>query len=205
MINTPSTAPPKARSFPSGRLETVLSLASLCLLLGLLTNGCVSGPRGFPAREGINNLDRVHDNLYRGAQPNNLGLQALARLGIKTIINLRQPNDVWPAEAFEAHALGLTYTNVPMAGCAQPEMPQIETVLALLDSLPQPVFVHCKYGCDRTGAIVACYRIRHDHWPWRDALREAMQYGMAKGCDGMRQAIEIFANGGLDDPENHVR
>jgi protein tyrosine/serine phosphatase len=41
------------------------------------------------------------------------------------------------------------------------------------------VFVHCRRGVDRTGTIVACYRIAHDHWENRKALAEAEANGMS--------------------------
>jgi protein-tyrosine phosphatase len=48
----------------------------------------------------------------------------------------------------------------------------------LEDSSTGPVFVHCRRGADRTGAVVACYRIEHDHWKNERALAEARSLGM---------------------------
>ena len=42
-----------------------------------------------------------------------------------------------------------------------------------------PVFVHCMRGADRTGAVIAAYRIDHDHWDNYRALKEAMSLGMS--------------------------
>jgi uncharacterized protein (TIGR01244 family) len=167
-------------------------LSSLLVVL-LLVPGCATGPRGYPAREGIANFDRVNDALYRGAQPNNLGVKALARLGIKTIVNLRMAKDVWPAEEAEARAAGLLYTNVPMSGCGRPTEEQVAKVLAILRTAPAPVFVHCRLGCDRTGTVIACYRIEHDKWTSEQALREARQYGMSGWSTGMKSYIKQFA------------
>lgn len=35
------------------------------------------------------------------------------------------------------------------------------------------VFIHCRTGVDRTGMIVALYRMTHDGWSANDALAEA--------------------------------
>lgn len=62
----------------------------LLILPLLFIIGC-SSIRGFPPT--TINIDRVNIALYRGGQPNNMGIQKLKSLGIKTVINLRMPND----------------------------------------------------------------------------------------------------------------
>jgi protein tyrosine/serine phosphatase len=66
------------------------------------------------------------------------------------------------------------------------------TLLALIETLPAPVFVHCRYGCDRAGTIIACYRIRHDHWSNEAALEEARKYGLSILEQGMISYIRTF-------------
>jgi uncharacterized protein (TIGR01244 family) len=164
------------------------------LVVLLLAAGSPAGARdrGVPPSEGIVNFGKVNDRLYRGAQPDAAGIKSLARLGIKTIIDLRMTNDVWQAEAAEARANGLTYTNVPMKGFGRPKPEHVEQALAIIDSLPSPVFVHCQHGCDRTGTIIACYRIRHEQWSSEQALREAKQYGISVFSRGMKKYILEF-------------
>ena len=157
--------------------------------------GCAMGPRGFPATEGITNFDRVNNGLYRGAQPNGPGIEGLKRLGIKTIVNLRMTNEIWVEEASEARNHGITYTNVPMKGLGRPTDDQVIKVLSILDTFPSPVFIHCKHGCDRTGTIIACYRIQHDGWTSKQALREAAQYGMSGWELGMKNYVKDFERG----------
>jgi tyrosine-protein phosphatase SIW14 len=66
------------------------------------------------------------------------------------------------------------------------------TVLALIETAPAPVFIHCKHGCDRTGTIIACHRLRHDRWTATAALREAKAYGMSAWVFGMKRFIKDF-------------
>jgi protein tyrosine/serine phosphatase len=153
-------------------------MTSLALALALLMAGCTTTPRGFPAVGGIANLDQVNPHLYRGGQPNRLGLQYLHHLGVRTIVNLREPRDTWVAEADEARALGMNYINVPAGGFERPKTANVNKVLSIIEQAEAPVFVHCQHGCDRTGTIIACYRIRHDGWTSRKALQEARTYGM---------------------------
>ena len=173
-------------------------LLELCLVL-LLTAGSLAGARdrGVPPSEGIGNFGKVNDGLYRGAQPDAAGIKNLARLGIKTIINLSMTNELWKAEASEASATGITYTNVPLKGLGRPSDAQVAKLLTLIETLPGPVFIHCQHGCDRTGMIVACYRIKHHSWSSKSALEEATKYGLSKYERGMRKYILEFGKASL--------
>ena len=162
----------------------------ICLLLIVALSA--AGERGLPPSEGIGNFGKISDSLYRGAQPDATGIRTLARLGIKSIINLRTTDAAWKAEAAEARANGITYTNVPLKGLGRPASAQVATLLDLIRTLPAPVFVHCKHGCDRTGTIIACYRIRHGGWPNQAALEEARKYGLSKLERGMIEYIRDF-------------
>jgi protein tyrosine phosphatase (PTP) superfamily phosphohydrolase (DUF442 family) len=157
---------------------------------------CEAGQRGLPAQEGILNFGKVSETLYRGAQPDAAGLTNLHRLGIKTVINLRLAGEGWKAEAVEAQAAGLVYTNVPLRGLGRPMQEQVKQVLSILETCPLPAFVHCEHGCDRTGTIVACYRIQHDGWSAEVAMREARQYGLSWLERGMRKFILQFGKTG---------
>ncbi len=77
-------------------------------------------------------------------------------------------------------AAGMQYVSVPMRGMETPSDASVSKVLNLLDDASAgPVFVHCMRGADRTGAVIACYRINHDHWDNQKALAEARTNGMS--------------------------
>lgn len=97
------------------------------------------------------------------------------------------------AERKAVEAAGMRYINVPMNGVVAPPDEKIAKTLALLESSSEgPVFVHCKRGADRTGTVIACYRIRHDHWDNPKALKEAKSFGMSWTQIGMKRYIESF-------------
>ena len=165
-------------------------LLSLGMLLCLASRAVGQQPVGFI--EGIPNFDRVNDRLYRGGQPDEQGVKSLLRLGIKTIVNLRQEDDIWAAEATNVIGAGLIYTNVPMSGRRRPTDEQVAKVLSIIETFPAPVFIHCRRGADRTGTIIACYRIKHDKWSSKAALHEARQHGMSRWVWGMKKYVEDY-------------
>jgi protein-tyrosine phosphatase len=61
-----------------------------------------------------------------------------------------------------------------------PSDDQVQKALAILnDQSAGPVFIHCRRGADRTGMVVACYRIQRDGWDREKALKEARKRGMS--------------------------
>src|SRR5260370_1219646 len=129
---------------------------------------------------GVPNFHTVNDHLYRGAQPTIEGFGNLAKLGVKTIVDLREAGERSLAEQKVVEAAGMRYVSVPMRGFQAPTTSQISQVFALLHDISAgPIFVHCLRGADRTGTVVACYRIEHDHWDNSKALTEARTFGMS--------------------------
>jgi protein tyrosine/serine phosphatase len=170
------------------------AMSALILLVWLsFCSVSFAGHRGLPAQEGVLNFGRIGQDVYRGAQPDTAAVANLQRLGVKSIIDLRKPSQVRKAEADEAHASGITYTNVPLAGMSRPTDAQVQTVLDLIESLPKPIFIHCQHGCDRTGTIIACYRMKRHGWTHENAWQEAVHYGISWLERGMKAYVKDFA------------
>jgi protein tyrosine/serine phosphatase len=164
------------------------------IVLALLASApCQAADRGVPASHGITNFGQVNPHLYRGAQPDASGMASLKELGVKTIICLRMTNDLWKPEGVEATNNGMIFINIPLSGAARPKDADVARALSAIENSPGPVFVHCCYGCDRTGTIIACYRIQHDQWTGAAAQKEADHYGMSTLEFGMRKFIANFA------------
>ena len=148
--------------------------------------------KGFTESAVIPNFHQVNQHVYRGGQPGSEAWQSLAKMGVKTVIDLRREDEHSTAtEAQEVASAGMSYVNVPMKGVVAPTNEQIGKVLALLNT-KEPVFVHCKRGADRTGAVIACYRIAHDGWQRERALEEAKSYGMGLVQLGLKHYIMGF-------------
>jgi uncharacterized protein (TIGR01244 family) len=149
---------------------------------------------------GVPNFQKVNDAVYRGAQPTDEGFKALAGLGIKTVIDLREIAEHSQADEEKAvKANGMRYVSVPMKGMSSPTAEQVSSVLAYLnDENSGPVFVHCRRGADRTGTVIACYRIAHDHWQNDKALSEARSLGMSWFERAMQHYVQAFSGAVLE-------
>lgn len=166
----------------------------VCSVLLLLALSLPFGPAfaGVQA-PGVSNFQTVNDHVYRGGQPTVEGFKSLAKLGVKTVLDLRESGARARAEAQTVTALGMRYVNMPMKGMRAPTDQQIVKVLALLDDPSAgPVFIHCRRGSDRTGTVIACYRIAHDRWQNHKALKEAKSYGMSWIEFGMQHYIRQY-------------
>jgi len=126
---------------------------------------------------GVGNFHQVGDNLYRGAQPSTEGFRSLADMGINTVIDLRSDSK---SERKLVEGAGMHYIAIPLNGYVAPSDADVTKLLAILNNPASgKVFIHCRRGADRTGTIVACYRISHDHWTNDKALQEAKDCKMS--------------------------
>ena len=156
----------------------------------------VAWPADWRAVRHVPNFDQVNASVYRGGQPGEPGLLELGAFGIKRIVDLRESGKATENERTVLSKLGIKYINLPMSGFAAPSEQQIEKALAILnDEGPSPTFVHCRRGKDRTGTVIACYRIQHDHWSNQQALNEAKEHGMGSWEWGMQGFISRFRTG----------
>ena len=128
---------------------------------------------------GVPNSGKINDHLFRGAQPRDPGLVELKKLGITTIVNLRgedQPKISW--EEKRAKTLGIRFVHIPVSGWSPPTNEQVVQFLSIFRDHPQEkVFVHCRFGDDRTGVFVALYRIAFEKVPAEQAMKEMYYFG----------------------------
>jgi tyrosine-protein phosphatase SIW14 len=143
---------------------------------------------------GLPNFKIVNDRILRGGQPSDDGFKKLAERGVKTVVDLRWVNEhSIPHEKEIVEADGMRFISVPMKGLSAPSLEQMTKVLGILENSDSwPVFIHCRRGADRTGTVLACYRISHDHWENQKALEEAKTYGLSVFERAMRGFIEHF-------------
>jgi len=86
----------------------------------------------------------------------------------------------------------MRYIHVPMNGYHAPSNEEISGLLATLNRESGPIFIHCRRGADRTGTVVACYRIARQNWSNDKALDEAKRYGMSWTEWSMQNFVRHF-------------
>ena len=123
--------------------------------------------------EGVPNLYRVSGELYRGDQPSAQGMQNLKELGLKTIINLRS----FHSDRDEIGDTVLAYEHITMKPWHPEEKEAVRFLKIVTDPKRTPALVHCKHGADRTGTMIAVYRIAVQGWSKDEAIREMTEGG----------------------------
>lgn len=149
----------------------------------------------------IANFAQVDAGIFRGARPENVrAMRELKALGVKTVIDL-QGGDItnstfgWVAGLLEpgeyatwiayekenVEALGMKFLNVPINSLNSVNEKQgygLGRAVALMkDPNNLPVYVHCEHGIDRTGLLIALYRVYHQNWTRQAAYDEMVTMG----------------------------
>ena len=158
-----------------GSIIKAITLA-LALLPAIPAVGSESRPEKWAepvVLEGVPNLHRINDRLYRSAQPTAEGMANLKELGIKTIVSLRS----FHSDRDEIWNTGLEYEDIFMKAW-HPEREDVVRFLRLAsDPERTPILVHCQHGADRTGVMSAIYRVAVQGWSKEEAIREMVQGG----------------------------
>jgi tyrosine-protein phosphatase SIW14 len=124
-------------------------------------------------REGLPNLHKVSEELYRGAQPTAEGMQELKKMGIKTVVNLR----AFHSDRDEIGDTELDYEHIRMTAWHPEEEDLVRFLKIVTDKNQTPVFVHCMHGADRTGVMSVVYRIVIEGWTKEEAIQEMTEGG----------------------------
>lgn len=123
-------------------------------------------------------LRQVTPTILRGGRPSQYGIQQLKELGIKTIINLENDDDVIWKEKKWAAKQEMRYITVPMSWWYSPSNHDISFLLeTMTDESKLPIFIHCKHGEDRTGMVVGLYRVFKEQWTPSQAYEEMLDLG----------------------------
>ncbi|OFY82579.1 MAG: hypothetical protein A3F72_00395 [Bacteroidetes bacterium RIFCSPLOWO2_12_FULL_35_15] len=116
---------------------------------------------------GFSNLYKVDAHLYRSEQPDSKGMIELQNLGIGTVLNVRN----FKNDEAEIKGTNMELIHLPMRA-AKISYDDMVDALKTIKRSSKKVLVHCKHGSDRTGCIVAAYRMTFCGWTKEQAINE---------------------------------
>ena len=185
--------------------------ASLVLVLFLSAGSAsAAGPAERPADWAVpvagtcvKNLYQVEDGLYRGAQPTAAGFQELEARGIRTVLDLA--GGAGDASLVPGDSLKLFH--FPMSAWGLHDDLVLQALRVMADPGNRPLLIHCKHGADRTGALVALYRVVVQGWSKEKAVLEMNEggyhhnalwknldhYVMRADVDALRRQLDLNA------------
>jgi protein tyrosine phosphatase (PTP) superfamily phosphohydrolase (DUF442 family) len=89
--------------------------------------------------------------------------EAIERLGIRTIVNLRgrpqQPAGWYEEEVETARRLGVRHADVRLSARSVPRRNELIRLLDVFRDAERPILVHCQDGADRAGEAAAIWQI----------------------------------------------
>ncbi|MFI5348969.1 MAG: tyrosine-protein phosphatase [Elusimicrobiota bacterium] len=141
--------------------------------------------------KGLRHYEKVAEGVYRSGRLNREGLERLYDMGFQAILDLegesayqeerRSLDEIESArKAAGKPERHIVSENEPMSITHPPGQDQIDRALAILsDPAKRPILVHCEHGSDRTGVVVAAYRVEIEK---KMAIGEAVQEAKAEHC-----------------------
>ncbi|MDD5761500.1 MAG: tyrosine-protein phosphatase [bacterium] len=142
---------------------------------------------------GLTDVGRVAPGIFRGAQPELEGYATLKALGVRTVVNLRTRR----GEREAVEAAGMRYVEIPMSFMKKVDPAVVREALSVIsDPANQLVFLHCSRGKDRTGVVVAVYRMEVDGWSKAEALAEMEAFGFHEIWFRLKKTVEEWRTGG---------
>jgi tyrosine-protein phosphatase SIW14 len=120
----------------------------------------------------LDNLYKITDSLYRSEQPTQKEFAYLKAIGIKSVLNLRATHsdtNLTQQLTLKDYSVQITTSNFSDK--------EIIEALKIIKYAPKPLLVHCKHGSDRTGVVIAMYRIVFQNWSKEKALDELLNGG----------------------------
>lgn len=157
--------------------ESILAIAAFALAACAAQAQPARSGEGIPAAVeekgyGLDNFWMFGPNLYRSGQPAAADYPMLAKkFGVRTIVNLDARNpEPTPDPALKIAVVNAGLSEMDIAAGED----EIATALRAMHEGARRggVLVHCQWGSDRTGAVVALYRMLYQRWSREQALNE---------------------------------
>ncbi|HZW94352.1 MAG TPA: dual specificity protein phosphatase family protein [Candidatus Eremiobacteraceae bacterium] len=128
-------------------------------------------------QKGVRNFGEVTPTLYRGGLVRTEGIKALKKLGMDVIVDTHANDET---EETIVQSLGMKYVAIPWH-CPWPHDEVFAKFLKVVhENKGKKIFVHCRLGDDRTGMMVAAYRMADEGWTANEAMTEMKSFGFTR-------------------------
>lgn len=120
----------------------------------------------------FNNFYQVDAMVYRSEKPSFMGIKELTALGIKSVLNLHGKTSrrkIRKNKEIQFNSIKINPDNISYE--------DILNALKFINKMETPINIHCYYGADRTGCIIAAYRMAVQGWSRKDAINEFLLGG----------------------------
>lgn len=132
------------------------------------------------------NRHRLDQDAYRAAQPAPHQIRQAARLGVRTIVNLRGERmcgSYWLEQA-ACRRHGLKLVNYQVRSRAAPSLEELRGARELFEQVEYPILMHCKSGADRAGLMSVLYQHLRGGVPIEQAIKQlSLRYGHIRQAD----------------------
>jgi len=131
----------------------------------------------------IKNFANPEQSIFTGGQPSQEALTALAKAGVKHVINLRpvqeqEQSQDWN-EAELVQSLNMQYHSIPVAGAAGVNLENATKLAELIKTIEgEPTFLHCA-SSNRVGALTALYEGAANGLSIDEAIAKGKHWGLS--------------------------
>ncbi|NDV81267.1 dual specificity protein phosphatase family protein [Bacteroides sp. 51] len=120
----------------------------------------------------LDNLYKIDEGVYRSEQPSKKDFKALETFGIKEVLNLRR----FHSDNDEAEDTDIKLHRLKTHAHSLSEK-QVVEALRIIKDRQGPILIHCRHGSDRTGGVLAMYRIVFQDYTKEEAIEEMRKGG----------------------------
>ncbi len=118
---------------------------------------------------------QMGEGVFIGGQPDQEDLLELARQGVKTVIDFREPSETAVSNARMAHEANLDYVNIPVNKMTLSDA-DVEKFRTALGDKQGPFLLHCGSGA-RAGAMLLMKTATDSGWTSEQAMETAANMG----------------------------
>ena len=153
-----------------------IQVSVFSLLLCLLFVNCGTSPAAAQRKatwaqpvesKYVENFYKVDNGIYRSGQPSSEAFKEMEQMGMKEVLNLRN----YHSDKDEAEGTNLKLNRVAMSA-SNSDWDELVEAVRIIKNRKGPIVIHCWHGSDRTGLVVALYRLVFQNWTKEDALDE---------------------------------